>query len=86
MPASLAPPAGLASVTLSGLPIVRQIQLLTPAGRPASLAQQAVIASLQSHGWGGARAQSHEAALRRDEPSAPRQLRHCAIPWTVDRR
>jgi LysR family transcriptional regulator, hydrogen peroxide-inducible genes activator len=52
MPISLALAARLAYVTMTDVPIVRQVSVLTQAERPTSAAQQAVIDSLVAHGWG----------------------------------
>lgn len=52
MPISLARAASLASVTITGVPIVRKVSVLTQAERPTSAAQQAVIDSLAAHDWG----------------------------------
>ena len=54
MPISIALAAGLSYVTMSDVPIVRQVSVLTQAERPTSLAQQAVIDSLVAYGWGQA--------------------------------
>jgi DNA-binding transcriptional LysR family regulator len=52
MPISIARTAGLAYVTMTDVPIVREVSVLTQAERPTSAAQQAVIDSLVAHGWG----------------------------------
>ena len=57
MPISLARAAGLAYVTMTDVPIVREVNVLTQAERPASSAQQAVIDSLVAYGWGQGRAE-----------------------------
>ncbi len=51
MPISIARAARLAFVTLSDVPIVREVSVLTQAGRLRSAAQQAVIDSLVRHDW-----------------------------------
>ncbi|HUP09564.1 MAG TPA: LysR family transcriptional regulator [Caldimonas sp.] len=51
MPISIARAGGLGYVTMSDLPIVREVVLLTQAERPIGNAQQAVIDSLVSYGW-----------------------------------
>ncbi len=51
MPISIARAARLAYVTMSDVPIVREVSVLTQAERPTSAAQQAVIDSLVRHGW-----------------------------------
>ena len=56
MPISIARAAGLAYVTMSDVPIVREVSVLVQAERPPSLAQQKVIDSLVAHGWGRVRA------------------------------
>lgn len=53
MPISIARAARLAYVTMSDVPIVREVSVLTQAERPTSAAQQAVIDSLVNHGWDG---------------------------------
>jgi len=53
MPISIARAARLAYVTMSDVPIVREVSVLTQAERPTSAAQQAVIDSLVSHDWEG---------------------------------
>ena len=55
MPISLARAARLAHVTMTDVPIVRKVSVLTQAERPASAAQQAVIESLIAFGWGQGR-------------------------------
>lgn len=62
MPVSIARAAGLAHVTMTDVPIVRQVQVLTLAGRPGSAAQQAVVDSLSGYGWAPVRAQLTAAA------------------------
>jgi LysR family transcriptional regulator, hydrogen peroxide-inducible genes activator len=57
MPISLARAARLACVTITDVPIVRQVSVLTQAERPTSAAQQAVIDSLVAYGWGQGRAE-----------------------------
>lgn len=52
MPISLARAAQLAYVTMTDVPIIREVSVLTRAERPTSTAQQAVIDSLVAHGWG----------------------------------
>ena len=52
MPVSLAHAAGMSFVTMSDVPIVRKVSVLTQAERPSSAAQQAVVDSLLAHGWG----------------------------------
>ncbi|MRD47956.1 LysR family transcriptional regulator [Caenimonas koreensis] len=52
MPISLARAARLAYVTMTGVPIVREVNVLTHAERPTSTAQRAVIDSLVAYGWG----------------------------------
>ena len=52
MPISIALAAGLAYVTMSDVPIVREVSVLTQAERPTSAAQRAVIDSLVAYGWG----------------------------------
>ena len=49
MPISIAKAARLAYVTMSDVPIVREVSVLTQAERPSSAAQQAVIDSLLKH-------------------------------------
>ena len=56
MPISLARAARLAYVTMTDVPIVRKVSVLRQAGRPTSVAQQAVIESLAAYGWGQGRA------------------------------
>ena len=51
MPISIARSAGLHYVTLTGIPIVREVSVLTQAERPTSPAQRAVIDSLVAYGW-----------------------------------
>ena len=51
MPISIARAARLAYVTMSDVPIVREVSVLTQAERPTSAAQQAVIDSLVKHRW-----------------------------------
>lgn len=51
MPISIARAARLAYVTMSDVPIVREVSVVTQAERPTSAAQQAVIDSLVNHGW-----------------------------------
>jgi DNA-binding transcriptional LysR family regulator len=51
MPISIARAGGLGYVTMSDLPIVREVVLLTQAERPIGNAQQAVIDSLVAYGW-----------------------------------
>ena len=51
MPVSIARSAGLKYVTLTDIPIVREVSVLTQAERPPSAAQQAVIDSLTTYGW-----------------------------------
>jgi len=51
MPISIAQAAGLKYVTMSDVPIVREISVVTHAERPATTAQQAVIDSLRAHAW-----------------------------------
>lgn len=51
MPISIAKAARLAYVTMSDVPIVREVSVLTQAERPSSAAQQAVIDSLLKHDW-----------------------------------
>jgi len=53
MPISIAKAARLAYVTMSDVPIVREVSVLTQAERPTSAAQQAVIDSLVGHDWEG---------------------------------
>jgi len=53
MPMSIAKAARLAYVTMSDVPIVREVSVLTQAERPTSAAQQAVIDSLLRHDWAG---------------------------------
>ena len=55
MPISLARAAGLAYVTMTDVPIVRQVSVLTQAERPTTAAQQAVIESLVTYSWGRGR-------------------------------
>ena len=57
MPISLARAARLAYVTMTDVPIIRKVSVLTQAERPASAAQQAVLDSLVAHGWGQGRAE-----------------------------
>ncbi len=52
MPISLARAAHLAYVTMTDIPIVRQVSVLTQAERPNNAAQQAVVNSLVAYGWG----------------------------------
>jgi len=52
MPISIARAARLAYVTMSDVPIVREVSVLTQAERPTTAAQQAVIDSLVNHDWG----------------------------------
>jgi len=52
MPISLAQAARLAYVTMTDVPIVRKVSVLTQAERPANAAQRAVIDSLVAYGWG----------------------------------
>ncbi len=54
MPVSIARAAGLAYVHTADVPIVRQVNVLVQAERPATPAQQAVIDSLVGHDWGQA--------------------------------
>jgi DNA-binding transcriptional LysR family regulator len=56
MPISIAQAAGLNFVTLSNVPIVREVSVLTQVERLASPAQQAVIDSLLAFEWGDRRA------------------------------
>ncbi len=56
MPISIARAARLAYVTMSDVPIVREVAVLTQAERPTSPAQQAVIDSLVNHSWEEGRA------------------------------
>ena len=51
MPISIAQAGGLAYVTMTDLPIVREVVLLTQAERSIGPAQQAVIESLVAFGW-----------------------------------
>jgi LysR family transcriptional regulator, hydrogen peroxide-inducible genes activator len=51
MPLSLAKVAGLAYVYVNGYKIVRNVQLLHPAGRPLTKAQLSVRNALSSHPW-----------------------------------
>jgi len=51
MPISIARSAGLKYVTLTDIPIVREVSVLTQAERPPSAAQSAVIDSLMAYGW-----------------------------------
>ncbi len=51
MPISLARAAQLAYVTMTDVPIVRNVSVLTQAERPASAAHRAVLDSLVAHGW-----------------------------------
>lgn len=53
MPISIARAGGLGYVTMTDLPIVREVVLLTQAERPIGTAQQIVIDSLVAHGWDG---------------------------------
>jgi DNA-binding transcriptional LysR family regulator len=52
MPVSIARAAGLGYVHTADVPIVREVNVLVQAERPASAAQQAVIDSLLAHDWG----------------------------------
>jgi len=58
MPISIARAARLAYVTMSDVPIVRKVSVLTQAERPTTAAQQAVIDSLVKHDWGEGKAGS----------------------------
>jgi DNA-binding transcriptional LysR family regulator len=58
MPISIARSAGLTYVTMSDVPIVREVSVLTQAERPTSAAQRSVIESLLAHGWTDCRARS----------------------------
>ena len=60
MPISLARAAHLAYVTMTDVPIVRNVSVLTQAERPTSAAQQAVIDSLVAYGWGRGKVESAE--------------------------
>ena len=51
MPVSIARAGDLEFVTMTDLPIVRDVVVLTQADRPIGAAQQAVIDSLVAHGW-----------------------------------
>jgi LysR family hydrogen peroxide-inducible transcriptional activator len=51
MPVSIARAAGLRFVHTEDVPIVREVQVLVQAERPAGAAQQAVIDSLLAHDW-----------------------------------
>lgn len=53
MPISIARAARLAYVTMSDVPIVREVSILTQAERQINVAQQAVIDSLVRHDWQG---------------------------------
>ena len=57
MPISLAQAAQLAYVTMTDVPIVRKVSVLTQAERPTSAAQQAVLESLVAYDWGQGRAE-----------------------------
>ena len=51
MPQSIATAAGLDSVHLADVPIVRDVHVLAQADRPLTPAQQAVIDALAAHDW-----------------------------------
>lgn len=51
MPISLARAADLAYVTMTNVPIVRQVSVLTQTERPTTATQQAVIDSLLTYSW-----------------------------------
>lgn len=51
MPISIAQAADLAYVTMTDVPIVREVSVLVQAERPTSAAQQIVIDSLVAHRW-----------------------------------
>ena len=55
MPRSIADGARLAYVHTADVPIVRDVAILLQAERPVGAAQQLVIDSLLSHGWGAPR-------------------------------
>ena len=55
MPITIARSAGLSYVTMTDVPIVREVSVLRQAERPLSGSQKAVIDSLVAHGWGTTR-------------------------------
>ena len=55
MPITIARAAGLSYVTMTDVPIVREVSVLRQTDRPASLPQKAVVDSLVAHGWGRTR-------------------------------
>jgi DNA-binding transcriptional LysR family regulator len=51
MPISIAQAAGLTYVTMSDVPIVREVCIMSQTDRPTSAAQKAVVDSLLAYDW-----------------------------------